>query len=144
MNDSSHGHFASKHPAGTPVAPHVKEILMVRFKEGSITCAAAHDTAITLGIDPGMVGQAIDLLEGRIQKCQLGLFGYGPSKKIVSPDHPVTPELRAALQAAVKNGHMTCADAWVIASRFAFPRLTIGNACEALGIKLVRCQLGAF
>jgi hypothetical protein len=144
MSDTFPGHFACKHPAGTPIEPHVEKALTARFQEGSITCVGAHDTAKKTGLEPSALGQAIDLLEGRIQKCQLGLFGYAPNKKIVTSDHPVPPELRNAIQSALKNGCLTCADAWNIAARLSFPRLSIGNACEALGIKIVNCQLGAF
>ncbi len=144
MNESPRSHFAAKHPAGTTVPSEVKAGLEARIEKGCITCAAAHAVARALSIHPEGVGQAIDLLEGRIEKCQLGLFGYGARKKIVDAGQAVDPKIRETILAASLNGCLTCGDAWTIAERLAVPRLAIGTACESLGIKVVRCQLGAF
>ncbi len=144
MNDSSRSHFAAKHPPGTVVAPNLRAALESRLEKGSITCSVAHDIARALAAESAVVGQAIDLLEGRIQKCQLGLFGYSPDKKIVTTDQSVAPDLCEAILISAQNGRITCADAWAVAERLSVPRLSIGVACESLGIKIVHCQLGAF
>jgi hypothetical protein len=59
-----------------------------------------------------------------------------------------TPKIDAALEAAirarVRDGRLTCAAAFVIAEELGIPRSEVGRAADALGIRLSRCQLGAF
>ena len=49
-----------------------------KMKNNRISCAGAHKIASVLHAAPAEVGRTIDLLEARIVKCQLGLFGYAP------------------------------------------------------------------
>jgi hypothetical protein len=86
----------------------------------------------------------MDLMEIRLTKCQLGLFGYTPEKKIVTPAESVAPDLEAAIKAAVENGRLSCERAWQMADGRGIKRLAFSSACEALGIKVKPCQLGAF
>jgi hypothetical protein len=144
MTHHDAGGFAAKHPQGTTVAPAVRQSVQHRLDDGAITCRAAHEIAEELGVAPGQVGVAIDLLEGRIRKCQLGLFGYGPGRKAVAPAGHVAPDLRAAIEAAAVDGRLACAEAWRIADTSAIARMAVANACEALKIKISKCQLGAF
>jgi hypothetical protein len=114
------------------------------FKDGCIACAVSHEIAKRLGIEPIRVGQAIDLLEGRIEKCQLGLFGYGTPKKIAKAGESVDSALRTRILSAAADGRLTCAEAWRIAATAGITRLAMGNACETVGVKVIQCQLGAF
>ena len=115
-----------------------------QLKDGMLPCAVAHDIARNLEVDPLKVGQAADALEISLSKCQLGLFGYKPNKKIVKAETNPPADLLAAIQAAVQNGMVPCSDLWEIADRFSVPRLKVGNVCEGQGIKVKPCQLGAF
>ena len=90
------------------------------------------------------VGKSADLLNLRLNKCQLGLFGYQPNKKIVKPQEGANQELKDAIAGSLTEGKLTCKAAWDIASRFAVPKMTVSSACEAGGIKISTCQLGAF
>ena len=74
------GHYAAKHPEGTEVDPAINQELQQKVIAGKISCAAAHTIAGALNVAPKQVGTAIDLMEARIQKCQMGLFGYQPQK----------------------------------------------------------------
>jgi hypothetical protein len=93
------------------------------------------------------VGVTADLLEMKIEKCQLGLFGWG--KK---PDHgkdiraadSVSAQMKSALGKAAENGAVTCAAAWAIADRLGTERKAVSAACDTLGLKIRKCQLGAF
>jgi hypothetical protein len=86
------------------------------------------------------------LLEYKIAKCQLGLFGYGqgPDKKALKPKAPGDQKLEEAIRGALVDEKLSCLDAWQIADQFNVPKMSVSNACEALGIKIKPCQLGAF
>ena len=145
MTRNKIGHFAAKHPPGTTPAPQLAQALQCEARDGGIGCAAAHAIAASLALEPIVVGQAADLLELRIQRCQLGLFGYGAKAKQVAPAAEVSPALESVLrQAADPKGCLECTQAWQLAHRHGLARLALADACEALKIKIVRCQLGAF
>jgi hypothetical protein len=138
--------FSDKHGPNAQALPGATEQIQKSAKNGSITCAAAHRIAAELKLPPAEIGKAIDLLDYRISKCQIGLFGYGhgPDKKVVEPKAPENQQLEKALRETLVDEKLSCHDAWDIASRFKTPKMTISSACEALGIKIKPCQLGAF
>jgi hypothetical protein len=138
------GHYAAKHPSGTKVDPSIKQKLETKLSAGKIRCAAAHAIAEELGAPPADVGVAIDLMEARIAKCQLGLFGYHPEKRIVKPAASPSPDIEDAVKRHLENGRITCKNCWQIAERAGLKKMDISNICEQLGIKVAKCQLGAF
>jgi hypothetical protein len=113
-------------------------------KDGSVSCAAAHKVAKETGVTPMETGVVIDLLEYRIGRCQLGLFGYGPEKKRVQPAKSVPQELAAAIKDALVNDRLPCSACWALAKTYDMTRMQASAACEALGVKIQPCQLGAF
>ena len=138
------GHYGAKHPDGAVDAVIVDEIGN-REKEGRITCAAAHQIAHQQGCSPKIVGMNIDLLEKRICKCQLGLYGYGANKgKAVDASSPVAQDLEKAIGDAMDGDRITCKAAWDVADRLNLPRIEVACACEVMEIKVSACQLGAF
>lgn len=144
MTHQDRGKYAAKHPPGTQVDERIGRQVAENLKQGKITCSLAHKIAADSGAEPADVGIAIDLQEGRIVKCQLGLFGYGNKKKATRAAEQVHSKLQAFIDKALKNNRLTCLDAWRIAEEAGLSRLEVANACEALKIKIVRCQLGAF
>lgn len=139
------GHYKAKHPEGTPTDPRIAEALGQKAKDGRVSCAAAHRIARELNEPPEKVGQNIDLLELRIHKCQLGLFGYGKEADKVQPAARIEPSLEKEIQAALEDGHrLSCASAWQIASKLGCKRREVAAACEALQLKITACQIGAF
>lgn len=144
MTHHHNGHYAAKHPQGAVAAIAIAQAVQKRSDEQGITCLLAHQIAAELGVSPADVGIAVDLLETRTRKCQLGLFGYGTRHKAVKPTATVRPELRAAIEEALIEGRLGCAQAWRIADHFGIPRMEVANSCEALKIKINACQLGAF
>jgi hypothetical protein len=144
MSSKSTGHFAAKHPAGTQVAPQISEAVREKLVDQCITCAAAHQIAARLGVAPRDVGIAIDLLEGRLLKCQLGLYGYGEPKKVVQPAPEIDSTLQARILEATVDGRLACVDAWRVADSLGIPRMAVASACETLKIRIRPCQLGAF
>lgn len=136
--------FAEKHAAGDQPDKAIAVEIKKRTKSGSLPCAVAFDIAKEIGVSAAEVGKTLDLLNFRLAKCQLGLFGYGPEKKIVQPAESVASDLKTAIKGALKNDRLPCASSWEIAARFNLRKLAVSNACEALGIKIKPCQLGAF
>ncbi|TFG93521.1 MAG: hypothetical protein E4H15_01155 [Syntrophobacterales bacterium] len=138
------GHYAAKHGAKTRPAPAVEQALRDAIEDSTITCAAAHKIAHTLDVPPAEVGVAVDLMEARLTRCQMGLFGYAPEGRIVQPAGEVLPELAGAIREALVDGRLPCLSSWEIAKRFGLAKMDVACACEALHIKISSCQLGAF
>ncbi len=130
-------------PAEEPVAE-VKSALLESARENRLSCAAAFKAAERLERPPLEIGTAADRLGIDIVKCQLGLFGYSPQKKIVAPAPAVTPEMEAAIGARLIEGRLACRQAWEVAETLGLPRMAVSAACENLGVKIKPCQLGAF
>jgi len=118
-------------------------------RNGEVACADAHEVAASLKLAPIEVGKAVNrATELRFNRCQLGLFGYGPKQenkhKIVLPAQNIPDDIRAALLARVNANAISCQAVWEIAAQFKYPRLGIANIVKALGLKVAPCQLGCF
>jgi hypothetical protein len=110
----------------------------------ALPCSVAFEISARTGKQPAEVGATADRLGIRLTTCQLGLFGYTPDKKIVAPAAVVEPELEQAIRAKLTGGRLACRDAWALAQAFHRTKLALSAACEALGVKIKPCQLGAF
>lgn len=128
----------------TVVDPLLRDALLKRAAGGNLPCAVAFDIAKQLGVLPDAIGLAADLLELRLVKCQLGLFGYRPKKSIVKPAASVAPELEKAILASLVNDRLPCRSAWDIAKELKIHKMKVSAACDAMKIKIRPCQLGAF
>ena len=144
MTHEDAGHYAAKHPKGVEADPKVAEQIRQKLADNHITCAAALEIAAKLSVTPAQVGMTIDLLEARITKCQLGLYGYSPQKNIVKPADSVSSDLKNAIETGLIDGRISCERCWDIASQQGLKKIEVASACEALGIKIKPCQLGAF
>ena len=143
MTHEDAGHYAAKHGAGAQPAPEIVEAVKKKITDDRITCAAMHKIARDLGVPPAEVGVAADLMEARLTRCQMGLFGYAQGR-IVKPAGDVSPELESAIRDSLTDGRLTCLSAWEIAGRFGIAKMDVACACEALRMKISSCQLGAF
>jgi hypothetical protein len=120
------------------------EALHTASVSGEIACAAAMKVAAEQKASPADIGKALDIEEINIVKCQLGLFGYKPEKKIVLPASSVSEDLKREISDGLADGRLPCDRAWAIAEKMRISKMDIAAACEALGIKIKPCQLGAF
>jgi hypothetical protein len=144
MNVEKRSKFSEKHdPDATPDRLIEKEIL-THGKNKEIPCAVAFEIARTLAVSPEAVGITADLMNFKLTKCQLGLFGYRPRKKIVERPDRVTEELKNAISDRLVQGRLSCRKAWDIASGLKMGKMKVSGACEAMDIKITGCQLGAF
>ncbi len=143
MTHADAGRYSAKHAPG--VSPDEKIAVAVRQKavEGELACAEAERIGAALGVSLAEVGRTLDLLELRIGRCQLGLFGY-PGGKSLQPALVVAPELEAAIRGCLSDGRLPCKVAWEIAAERKVTRMKISSACETLKIRIKPCQLGAF
>ncbi len=144
MTHLDKGKFAKKHPPERRPIPEVTDAVQERAEGNEIGCAAAFEIAAEKNVSPSEVGLAIDCLEVTIVRCQLGLFGYPPKRSIVEPAASVDPGLEAAIRSSLVDGRLPCASAWRIAGEQGVSKMAVSSACEALGIKISSCQLGAF
>ncbi len=144
MTHEDRGHYSKKHPSEKTVDPALKKAVEEKASDARITCAAASKIASDFGVAAGEVGFTIDMLEIRIIRCQMGIFGYEPEKKAVKPMDNVPDELEKAITDRLADGRLTCAMAWDAARELGIPKMRISSACETLGIKIKPCQLGAF
>ena len=136
--------FSAKHGPDNPIDPIVQEKISVNLKQGQLACAVAFKIAQELELSPAEIGKSADILDLKLNKCQLGLFGYEPDKKKVKAKAPDNPKLEAAIRNSLGDGKLACSDAWEIANRFQLPKMAVSGACEYLNIKIKHCQLGAF
>ncbi|MCF8091203.1 MAG: hypothetical protein K9K21_04855 [Desulfotignum sp.] len=143
MAHQDKGHYAGKHP-DRKIDPVIAEKLNTLIKQNRLSCAAAHKAAADLKVSPEQIGIQADLMEVRIVKCQLGLFGYEPEPKRIDPGIDISDDLWAHIENKSVDGRLSCKTCWNIAQKFAVSRLEMGSACEKINIRIKPCQLGAF
>jgi len=136
--------YSEKHQQKDIADPIIKNYILHRDKNSKISCAEAFDIARELNTPVDRIGITIDLLDIKLTKCQLGLFGYKPKKKLLKPSNLTGPDLKDDISKALDKGRLSCKRAWDISSRFNVDKITVSSTCEFLGIKINDCQLGAF
>jgi hypothetical protein len=124
------------------------EAMLERLEDGRLPCNQAFAIAQILGLEPERVGLAANDEGIRISRCQLGLFGYGPKAqgkhKIVNAMEEVPERLAARLRAASGEDGITCKAVWKVADGLGVRRIEASSACEAMGLRVTRCQLACF
>jgi DNA-binding CsgD family transcriptional regulator len=136
--------FSTKHGPDEKPDTSIKNELLKQTKNEKVPCAVAFEIAKALQISPETVGKTADLMNFKLTKCELGLFGYKPKKKIVKSQESIKVDVKDAVSDAIVQGRLSCERAWDIASRLQVSKMTVSGACEAMGIKIKDCQLGAF
>ena len=144
MTRANKGNYSAKHPEDARVAKELETAVSRKTVDGRIACSAAFTIAEALNTPPGEVGKAIDLQEGRIYACQLGLFGYGDRENRLQAESSIAEPVQDDIRKALVNGQLRCIDAWHIAAAHQRKRIEIAGACESMSIKICQCQLGAF
>jgi len=143
MTHEDEGHYAEKH-SDARLNEQVASRIKAKASNGQISCSSAHKIAADLDVAPAVVGVNADLLEMRIIKCQLGLFGYSSPRQPVKSTLPVDQELQRMITASLVNGRLPCRAAWKIGAEFKLSKMEVAAACDSLEIKICTCQLGAF
>ncbi|MDX1707312.1 MAG: hypothetical protein R3274_01855 [Desulfobacterales bacterium] len=136
--------FANKHGSNAKIDERIKDALLRESQNNEVPCAVAFQIAEALQATPSEVGKTADLLEMELIKCQLGLFGYKPDKKIVQPQAPENTDLENVIRDSLVDGKLPCRKAWDIARARNMSKMAVSAVCEHLEIKIKPCQLGAF
>jgi len=138
----------NQEPDGEKMNAKLTQVLQANLRDGQLPCASAWKIAERMGVERITVGETADQLDIKVSHCQLGLFGYGPKSlgqhKIVKPAHDADPALAEAIRSVAEDGKVTCAQLFEIAERLEKPPMSISAQVEALGVKIVHCQLGCF
>lgn len=128
--------------------PAISEAILIRTREKELPCAVAFKLAEELKLSPAEIGAYADTHSIRLVKCQLGLFGYGEKKKVVTPPAEIPGKLKEAIENVVTGtddpGRIGCSQVWDIAKGLSIPKLSAAGACEKMGLRIKPCQLGAF
>ncbi len=144
MNAKKRKNFAKKHGPDAKPNSLIKEKILKRTNNNELSCTAAFEIGEELHVAVDALGVTADLLNFKMVKCQLGLFGYPLKKQIVQPKNTSNKDLKDAITEALVAGVLPCKSAWDIASRFKVHKLNITEICEFMGIRIKNCQLGAF
>jgi len=136
--------FAQKHGPDAKPDILIKDEILKKAKNNEVPCAVAFEIAKELQVSADAVGMNVDMLDFKLTKCQLGLFGYYPQKKMVKPQDLENQDLNDFLTDTLVDGRLSCKSAWDIASSCKVNKMKVSGACEAMGIKIKNCQLGAF
>jgi hypothetical protein len=127
----------------------IMAIVRARAVDGELACEDAHQIAAEMDMSPQHLAEIInDAGDIRFSRCQLGLFGYGSKaegkSKIVQAAQNVPDDIREAIEAHAHNGKISCLAVWELAERYKYPRLSMANIVEAMGLQVSPCQLGCF
>ena len=144
MAQTDRGHYAQKHAPQQELNRTIAEKIRERAGNDELSCAIAFKIAAELDVQPAEVGITLDLLEISVIKCQLGLFGYRPNKRLIEPAEVIPTPLNEAIQENLVKGRLPCLAAWDIAKNLTVTKLAVSMACESLNVKICDCQLGAF
>jgi hypothetical protein len=136
----------SRSESGAPYTPDDDLVALIKKNshDNSIPCSKAIKISDETEHNSIDVGKTLNFCGINIIKCQLGLFGYTPQKRIVKKLDSIDPGLEKAIKNHLVNNRLPCIDAWKIADEFGRTRLEIGSAAETMNIKISQCQLGAF
>ena len=138
MTHEDTGKYALKHPPGTRPNEQIAKAIREKSPGGELACGIGEKISKELKVDISDVGITADLLEMKIKKCQLGLFGWGkkPSHgKDIHAAVSVSVEMKSALEEVAENGVVTCAALWVIADRLGAERKAV-----SCGLRNFRAQ----
>lgn len=136
--------YSEKHGPDSRPDPRIEQEIRQRCEKEAISCLRAFEIAERLNVGALEVGRTADLMNIRVVKCQLGLFGYTPENKIVRAEKTSNQALLDAIEESSENNRLTCEQAWKIARQLNIGKRKVSNVSQAAGIKIKNCQLGAF
>ncbi|PKL19008.1 MAG: hypothetical protein CVV49_03165 [Spirochaetae bacterium HGW-Spirochaetae-5] len=121
----------------------IVEIMKNASADDRIPCAKVFEVIKEYTFFPDIAGFTLTQNKIKLTFCQLGLFGY-PEGKNIPECESVSEELEDKIFDRIEDDKLPCAAAWNIAAELKITKLEVTSACEKLGIKINKCQLGAF
>jgi len=94
---------ADKHRPDAKPDSSIKYKILEYSLNNELSCASAFLIAKELNVSPAKVGMTADSINCRLVKCQMGLFGYRPDKKIVTPVTTADQNLKNAIAILLKE-----------------------------------------
>lgn len=143
MTHEDEGNYRGKHDRAV-LDKNIAEKINEKTTDNRISCAAAHKIAKDIDIRPHEVGVAIDLMEVKLTKCQLGLFGVDKNAVLPPVDREKNLEILKAIEKELVMGRLPCEAAWRIAAEAGVGKRTVAEICNKMKVKLSKCQLGTF
>lgn len=144
ISENSDKKLADKHRPDAKPDSSIKYEILKHSLNSELSCTSAFLIAKEFNVSPNKVGMIANLINCRLVKCQMGLFGYRPDKKIVKPLKTANQNLKNTITDNLVEGKLECKIAWNIASSFKVNKMTVSGICEDMNIKINECQLGAF
>ncbi len=144
VSENSDKKLVDKHRHNATPDSLIKYEILTHSLNSELSCAAAFLIAKKCNVSPCKVGVIADLINCRLVKCRLGLFGYKPDKKIVTPVKTTDQKFKDTITDNLVEGKLACKSAWDIAFCFKVNKMTVSGICESINIKINKCQLGAF
>ena len=144
VSENSDKKLVDKHGRNATPDSLIKYEILKHSLNSELSCASAFLIAKKLNVSPCKVGMIADLINCRLVKCRLGLFGYKPDKKVVIPVNTTDQNLKNTITDNLVEGKLTCKIAVDIAFCFKVNKITVSGICEGMNIKINKCQLGAF
>lgn len=147
MTHEYSGKYALKYPPGTEPDGEIAKVIREKSPGYELPCAIAEKISKELKVSISEVGKTADLLGIKINKCQLGLFGWGNKPNHGKDIHPLDSvpfEVKSAIEKVAEMGRVSCFSLWEIADRLGIERKKVSAVCETLGLKIIKCQLGTF
>jgi hypothetical protein len=121
----------------------IKDMLLKASVNSRISCVKIFEIMQEYSVSADELIAALDNAKIKINACQMGLFGCKGGKNIPHLD-AVTEVLKDRISSGLDNGKLPCNKAWEIADELNIKKIDVSSACEALGIKISKCQLKAF
>ena len=120
--------------------------ILSALRDGRLPCAFAFQLVREHGWTPEQLGAEVNRLEGRISRCQLGLFGYDSfrQKGLVQRLPEVPGDVTVSVRSAARDEAISCAALWEIAKQHGLPRVAMACVAETLDLRIAPCQLGCF
>jgi hypothetical protein len=121
----------------------IVEIMKNASVDGRIQCAKVFEVIKEYTFFPDIAGFTLTQNKIKLTHCQLGLFGF-PEGKNIPACESLSEELEDKIYSSIEDEKIPCAAAWNIAAELKIKKSEVTAACEKLGIKINKCQLGAF
>ncbi len=147
MTETDAGKYATKHPKGTKIDERIAKSIKAHLTNDKLSCKAASLISTEQGVSMADIGTTADLLDVRITKCLLGLFGlFSPTGEKLKPEpaEVVSKEVEDAINRALDDGRLSCKAVWETADQLGLTKKQITSCCQTLKIKIFHCQIGAF
>ncbi len=142
--ENSDKKLVDKHKSDATPDSSIKYEILKHSLNSELSCVSAFLIAKRCNVSPCKVGMIANLINCRLVKCRMGLFGYKPDKKIVIPVKTTNQNIKNTITNNLVKGKLACEIAWGIASFFKVNKMTVSGICEDMNIKINKCQLGAF